>query len=194
MPASWSVERYTRLAIILHWIMALNIAALVIIGLLMVHGGLTPDTMFWLYQLHKSIGITVLLAAVVRLVWRLSHRPPPLPPTMQPGEKTAAHAGHIILYAALFIIPLTGWALVSSSVFGIPTVLYGWVPWPDLPVFSTLTDKAPVEAVLKTIHAYGAYALIALVALHILAALRHQFLLRDDIMARMLLHWGKSRL
>ncbi|AHI26363.1 cytochrome B [Komagataeibacter xylinus] len=193
MPASWSVERYTRLAIILHWIMALGIAALVIIGLLMVHGGLTPDAMFRLYQLHKSIGITVLLAAVVRLAWRFSYRPPPLPQTMPPREKAAAHAGHIMLYATLFLIPLTGWALVSSSVFGIPTVLYGLVPWPDLPVFSTLADKAPVEAVLKTVHAYGAYALIALVVLHVLAALRHQFLLRDNIMARMLPRWGKSR-
>lgn len=173
--------------------MALGIAALVVIGLLMVHDDLAPDTMFRLYQLHKSIGVTVLLAAVVRLAWRLGHRPPPLPQTLPPGEKMAAHAGHIMLYAALFIIPITGWALVSSSVFDIPTVLYGLVPWPDLPVFSTLTDKAPVEAVLKTVHAYGAYALIALVALHIFAALRHQFLLRDNIMARMLPRWGKSR-
>ncbi|MBB2158325.1 cytochrome b [Gluconacetobacter diazotrophicus] len=193
MSAPWSVERYTRLAIILHWVMALGIAALVVIGLLMVHDDLAPDTMFRLYQLHKSIGVTVLLAAVVRLAWRLGHRPPPLPQTLPPGEKMAAHAGHIMLYAALFIIPITGWALVSSSVFDIPTVLYGLVPWPDLPVFSTLTDKAPVEAVLKTVHAYGAYALIALVALHIFAALRHQFLLRDNIMARMLPRWGKSR-
>jgi cytochrome b561 len=179
-------SRYTAVAIILHWVMAAGILALAVMGLVMVHAKLDPMQLFQLYQLHKSTGITVLLAAVLRLGWRTAHRPPPLPDSMPAIERTAAAGGHLLLYLFLFALPLAGWALVSSSVFNIPTVLYGIVPWPDLPVFSTVADKAPVEAALKLVHAYGAYALIALVGLHAAAAFRHHFVIKDDILARML--------
>jgi cytochrome b561 len=180
------MSRYTMVAIILHWVMALGIAVLAVLGLAMVHLKLEPMRLFQLYQLHKSIGITVLLAAVLRLGWRLTHRPPPLPGSMLSIERTAAASGHLMLYLFLFALPFTGWALVSSSVLNIPTMLYGIIPWPDLPVLSTLVDKAPVEAILKIVHAYGAYALIALVGIHAAAALRHHFLIKDDVLRRML--------
>jgi cytochrome b561 len=186
MSPDRSMGRYTTVAVILHWVMALGIAMLAIIGLVMVHVKLDTMRLFQLYQLHKSIGVTVLLAAVLRLGWRLVRLPPPLPDSMPPIERTAAAGGHLLLYLFLFALPFTGWALVSSSVFNIPTVLYGVVPWPDLPVLSTLADKAPVEAVLKIVHAYGAYALIALVGLHATAALRHHFIIKDDVLRRML--------
>jgi cytochrome b561 len=179
-------NRYTAVAIILHWVIAAGILALAVMGLVMVHAKLDPMRLFQFYQLHKSTGITVLLAAVLRLGWRMAHRPPPLPDSMPAIERTAAAGGHLLLYLFLFALPLTGWALVSSSVFNIPTVLYGIVPWPDLPVFSTVADKAPVEAAFKLVHAYGAYALIALVGLHAAAAFRHHFVIKDDILARML--------
>ncbi|MDB5526996.1 MAG: cytochrome [Devosia sp.] len=186
MPIDRSSVRYTMVAIILHWVMALGIGLLAVMGWVMVHAKLDPPQLFQLYQLHKSIGITLLLAAVFRLVWRLTHRPPPLPETMPPLERAAAKGGHLLLYLFLFGLPLTGWALVSSSVFNIPTVLYGVISWPDLPFLSTLADKAPVEAVLKLMHAYGAYALIALVGLHAAAALRHHFIVKDDVLLGML--------
>jgi cytochrome b561 len=147
---------------------------------------LSPMTKFQLYQLHKSIGITMLFAAVLRVQWRLTHRPPPSPGTMPPLERKAADGAHIALYTFLFFLPLTGWALVSASPFNIPTVLYGVVPWPHLPVLSTLEDKVPVEHVLKLIHGKGAWLLIALAGVHAGAALRHHFILRDGIMQRML--------
>jgi cytochrome b561 len=103
-------------------------------------------------------------------------------------EKTAAAAGHFLLYAFMFALPLTGWALVSASVLNIPTVLYGILPWPDLPVLASLGDKAPAETLLKRVHAYGAYALLALVAIHTAAALRHHFIIRDDVLSRMIPH------
>jgi cytochrome b561 len=186
MRQARTVSRYTMVAIILHWVMALLIGVLAVLGLAMVHLKLEPMRLFQLYQLHKSIGITVLLAAVLRLGWRLAHRPPPLPGSMLPIERTAAASGHLMLYLFLFALPFTGWALVSCSVFNIPTVLYGVIPWPDLPVLSTLVDKAPVEAILKIVHAYGAYALIALVGIHAAAALRHHFSVKDDVLRRML--------
>lgn len=188
MRPAHSTRRYTSVAIILHWVMALGVAALVVMGLAMTHLKLEPMRLFQLYQLHKSIGITVFLAAFLRLAWRLSHRPPDLPEAMPAIEKAAAAGGHLLLYAFLFAQPLTGWALVSASVLNVPTVLYGIVPWPDLPLLPALDDKAPVEALLKLVHAYGAYALIALVAVHTAAALRHHFIIRDDVLRRMLPH------
>jgi cytochrome b561 len=186
MRPDHSTRRYTRVAIILHWVMALGIAALAAIGLIMTHLKLEPMQLFQLYQLHKSIGITVLLAAFLRLAWRLSHRSPALPETMPAFEKAAAAGGHFTLYSLMFALPLTGWALVSVSVLNIPTVLYDILPWPDLPFLPSLDDKAPVEHLLKLVHAYGAYALIALVAVHTAASLRHHFIIRDDVLRRML--------
>jgi cytochrome b561 len=186
MQPDYSSRRYTLVAITLHWVMALGIAVLAVMGLAMTHLKLEPMQMFQLYQLHKSVGITVLLAAFLRLVWRLSHRPPELPEAMPVAEKMAAAGGRLLLYVFLFALPLTGWALVSASVLNIPTVLYGVLTWPDLPGLPSLDDKAPVEALLKIVHAYGAYALIILVALHSAAALRHHFIIGDDVLSRML--------
>jgi cytochrome b561 len=179
-------SRYTAVAVFLHWIMALGILALVIIGLTMAHVKLKPLALFKLYQLHKSIGITILLVAFLRLAWRLAHPPPALPASMPPGERKAGAAAHLLLYAALFVLPLTGWAVVSAAPLNIPTVLYGVIPWPHLPILSTLHNKAPVEHVLAHTHAYLAWALIALVVLHAAAALRHHFFLHDDILTRIL--------
>ena len=186
MQPNNSPRHYTLVAITLHWVMAIGIAILVVMGLAMTHLKLEPMRLFQLYQLHKSIGITVFLAAFLRLAWRLCHRPPDLPETMPVVEKVAAAGGHLLLYGFLFALPVTGWALVSASLFNIPTVLYGFVPWPDLPILPTLDDKAPVEALLKPAHAYGAFALMTLVSLHAAAAFRHHFIIGDDVLRRML--------
>jgi cytochrome b561 len=127
----------------------------------------------------------VLLAVLLRILWRLDHRPPPLP-AMPPLERAAAEGTHWLLYGLMLVIPLTGWALVSVSPFNLPTVLYGVMPWPHLPVFPDLADKAGVEAVVKLIHGKLAWALTALIALHAAAALRHHFILRDAVLRRML--------
>jgi len=178
--------RYTDVAILLHWTMAIGILCLIAIGLVMTQLHITPMLQFKLYQLHKSIGITVLIVAVFRLLWRLGHMPPLLPASLPPIERRAAEIMHRILYGFLIGLPLTGWALVSVSPYNIPTVLYGWVPWPHLPVFSTLHDKVSADAVLSRVHVYGAWFLIALLAIHAGAALRHHFMLRDDVLSRML--------
>jgi cytochrome b561 len=179
-------RRYTIVAIALHWLIALGVLALIAIGLAMTKLGLSPLRQFQLYQLHKSIGITVLLLVVARIAWRLGHRPPPLPQAMPALERHAASAAHVGLYALIIGMPMTGWALVSSSRFNIPTVLYGVVKWPHLPYLPTLHDKARVEAAMKLVHGYGGWILLGLVALHAAAALRHHLVLRDDILWRML--------
>lgn len=179
-------SHYTAVAQALHWLLALGLTAMVVLGLVMTHAGLSRLTQFKLYQLHKSIGITILLVALLRLAWRLAHRPPPLPRAMPAWEKGAAHASHVILYALMIGLPLVGWIMVSVSPFNLPTVLYGVVPWPHVPGLAHVANKPFWEGVAKTVHAYGAYLLIALVGLHAAAALRHHFVLRDDVLARML--------
>jgi cytochrome b561 len=105
---------------------------------------------------------------------------------MPAHERAAASAAHGLLYLLLVGLPLTGWAVVSLSPFNIPTVLYGLVPWPHLPLALLLPDKASAEGVLKLVHAYGAWLLTALLVLHVAAALRHHLILRDDVLHRML--------
>ncbi len=185
-PMSHPGDRYSGFAIFLHWIMALGIFALIAIGLTMKHVTLSPMRLFQLYQLHKSIGVVILLAAILRLGWRLMRPPPELPASMPALERKAAHGGHLMLYLFLFALPLSGWALVSVARLNIPTVLFGVIPWPHLPVLSTLPDKAPAEAVFKLAHRFGAWLFIAVIIGHVAAALRHHFLVRDDVLARML--------
>jgi len=150
------------------------------------------DVVFQLYQLHKSIGITVMILIALRIVWRLTHRAPGLPADMKGFERVAAHLTHAALYGLQTLMPLSGWAMVSVSVLGIPTVLYGTIPWPDLPVLSTLQDKPPVEATLKVVHHWGGWFLLALIGLHVAAALRHHFFLNDHVLRQMLPAIGRK--
>lgn len=185
-------DRYDAVAVVLHWTMALGVFVLIGIGLVMKHADLPKIRVFHLFQLHKSIGVVILLLAVARLAWRLAHRAPPLPAAMPAWEKKAAHAGHGLLYVFLLGLPLSGWAMVSASPLNIPTVLFGLVSWPHLPFLAELPDKAPVAHALTAVHDYGAYALIAVLAAHIGAALRHA-LKGDVLLSRMSLSGAKEK-
>ena len=179
-------RRYTRVAILLHWLSALCVLALIGMGLAMVHLELAPMRRFQMYQWHKSVGITVLLLTGLRFGWRLAHSPPPHPDGMPVRERRAAALAHVALYGLLIGLPLTGWAVVSLSPFNIPTILYGLVPWPHLPLARYLSDPAAAEGVVQRMHAYGAWVLTALLILHVAAALRHHLILHDDVLSRML--------
>lgn len=180
--------RYTAVAILLHWLIALGILALIAIGLIMtqLQATIGPMETFKLFQLHKSIGITVLLLAVIRILWRFTHKPPALPAEMPAVEKGAAHGLHWLLYILMLGLPLTGWAVVSSSPFNLPTVLYSLIPWPDLPVLPHLANKAAVSQALAWVHAYGAWILIGLLVVHFGAVFRHHIIKRDGILLRMM--------
>jgi cytochrome b561 len=186
MATAVSARRYSAVAILLHWASAACVLALIGMGLTMTHAGLAPLRQFQLYQWHKSVGVTVLALTALRVLWRLTHRPPPHPAGMPVPERRAAGAAHALLYLLLVGLPLTGWAVVSLSPFNIPTVLYGIVPWPHLPLAGLLPDPTAAEGLLKRVHALGAWFLAALLAVHVAAALRHHLLLRDDVLRRML--------
>lgn len=180
-------RRYSLVAITLHWLIAAAIVALFVIGLTMTD--LPNDQIarkFELYQLHKSIGVTVLLLSVLRLAWRLTHRPPPLPTNLKPWEKSAARVTHIGFYILIIAIPLMGWAMASSSPYNIPTVLYGQIVWPHIPVLPSLEDKKAFEDAFKLAHRTLAYGAAALLVLHVGAALKHHFILKDNVLTRMI--------
>jgi cytochrome b561 len=181
-----TAQRYTTVAIILHWLIAAAIITMLGIGLTMMHAPISMATKFRLIQLHKSIGITILGLVILRVLWRLTHKPPPLPAEIPPLERTAAEGTHYLLYVFMIGLPLTGWAMVSSSPINIPTMLYGVVRWPHMSFLETLPNKAAVSGVFNAIHTYGAWTLIVVFGIHALAALRHHFLIHDDVLWRML--------
>jgi cytochrome b561/polyisoprenoid-binding protein YceI len=131
---------------------------------------------FALFQLHKSIGIVILLLSLARLAWRLTHRPPP---AVEGGFSGAlAHTVHVLLYVFMIGQPLTGWAMVSTDPLGIPTVLFGMIPWPHLPL------PAGINEAMEVSHEVLAWSALALIILHIAGAVRHQFLLKDGLLRR----------
>lgn len=168
---------YTRTAIALHWLIAALILVAFPLGLYMYELPLSPRKL-QLYSYHKWIGITVLLAAAARLLWRLGHRPPaPLPGPR--WQVVAAHAVHHLLYLLIVAVPLSGWLM--SSALGFPVVWLGVLPLPDL----IAKDKELGEA-LKAVHQTLNFGLLALVVVHVAAALKHHFLDRDATLVRML--------
>ncbi|MCT9809770.1 cytochrome b [Acidovorax sp. Be4] len=174
--------RYTGTAKLLHWILALALIAAIGMGLYMVSLSFSPLRLK-LYNWHKWLGVSILLLSLLRLGWRLSHRPPALPASMQAAmpawQQTAHHATHVALYALFFAVPLLGWAYSSAA--GFPIVFLGLVPLPDwVPASESLAE------LLKPLHQWSAYALAALIVLHIAAALKHHFIDRDGLMQRML--------
>jgi cytochrome b561 len=169
--------RYTNTAIALHWLMALLIFAAFPLGVYMHDLSLSP-TKLQLYSYHKWLGIAVLLLAVLRLVWRATHTPPALPDSLPRWQKIASDATHQFMYVLLFVVPLSGWLMSSAK--GFKTVLFGVLPLPDL----VGKDKALGE-LLANVHANLNYLLLALVVLHIAAALKHHFVDKDGVMLRM---------
>lgn len=184
-----SRDRYTSVAIILHWLIAVMVIGQLAGGLYM---NKLPDTeaalKFELFQLHKSFGITILLLTLVRLGWRLTHKAPPLPAAMAGWEKLAARGAHVGFYILLIALPLVGWAVVSSSPLAdsVQTYLFGVIHWPHLPFFDGVSDRKALSHDIAEIHEYLGFAMIGLIALHVGAALKHQFVNRDTVLAHML--------
>ena len=169
-------ERYGATAVALHWLLAAALLVSFGVGLYMTSLPLSPQRIR-LYNWHKWAGIVIFTLSFVRLAWRLTHRPPADPP-MPAWRRGAAHATHLLMYVLFFAVPLAGWAYTSAV--GFPVVVFGVLPLPDfVPV-----DKARA-AQIKPWHGLLAYLLAAVAALHVAAALKHHFVDRDGLLARM---------
>jgi cytochrome b561 len=171
-----TLPRYTRTAAALHWLSAALIACGFALGLWMTDLVFGPLKVRW-YAYHKWIGITVFLLAALRIAWRWRHPPPPAVP-MPPWQRRAAAATHVLLYALMLLIPLSGW--VYSSATGVSVTYLGLFPLPDV----VARDKG-LASVLKAVHATLNYTLLALVCIHSGAALKHHVVDRDGLLARM---------
>lgn len=173
-----SSSRYTGVAIALHWAMAALLVFMIWLGWNMEDNEAR-------YQLHKSIGITILYLALARLAWRFANPPPPLPEGMPALEKTASHFVHIAFYVLMIGMPLGGWLMVSVSPFQVSTVLYETISWPHLPFTDGLRSEQLYE-VVEFLHSKGAWGIIGLLALHVAGAVKHEFGSEDGVLKRML--------
>lgn len=175
-------KRYSTVAIVLHWLLALLILTLFAVGVYMTDLPFSPQRLK-LYNWHKWAGVSFLALTLLRLLWRVTHRPPALPVavtrTMPGWQNRVYHATHHLMYLLFFAVPLVGWAYSSAA--GFPIVWFGQIPLPDLlPVNKELAE------LIKPLHERLALALIALAGLHMAAAVKHQWVDRDGLLARML--------
>ncbi len=176
-----AIQRYSLTAIVLHWVLALAILTAFVVGVTVEDMPLSPSKIK-LINWHKWAGVAILFLSVLRLVWRLTHRPPALPARIEqamPGwQRTAYHGTHHLMYLLFFVVPLLGWAYSSAK--GYPIVWFGVLPLPDLlPANKELAD------IIQPLHGLAAFALIGLVGLHVAAALKHQFIDKDGLLERM---------
>lgn len=173
--------RYTRTAIVLHWLLAVMIITAFTAGTLLDGMEFSPFKLK-LISWHKWLGVSIFAFVVLRLVWRLTHRPPPLPAGPPLWQRHLAAMGHFTLYALMVVIPLTGW--LYSSAAGVPTVWFGVLPLPDL-----LDRNESLANVLRGAHAWLNNGLLLLVLGHVGAAFYHHYHLRDGLLSRMKPYW-----
>ena len=169
---------YTRTSIALHWLIALLIFCAFPLGIYMADLPFSPGRLR-LYSYHKWLGVTVFLLAFVRVGWRLAHPAPPSPASMPAWQRIAATATHHLLYLLLFAVPISGWLMSSAK--GFQTVYLGIIPLPDL----LTKDKALGDALLLA-HRILTFTLGTLVITHLIAALKHYFVDRDEVLGRMI--------
>ena len=178
MPNQSPPTRYSAVAQGFHWL----IAALIVVQF----------TLGWTAQflpigarklarldLHKSFGMTILTLAVLRLLWRLFNRPPALPPGMTKFERHAARATHVLFYVLLFVMPLTGWMMSSAKNYSVSW--FHQFTWPNL-----IGPDEQAFNLLRSTHDTLSWLLFGVAILHILAALKHHFWNKDDVLKRML--------
>ena len=172
------VQTYTRTAVVLHWLIGVCVLAQITLGLWMITIPKSPPGVraSW-FNMHKSIGITLAVLIVVRVLWRLAHRAPPLPATMPKWERIAAKTNHVLLYVCMIVMPLSGY--LGSSFTKYPILYWGV----KLPQWGW--DSPQLKDLFSQIHWVTATIFIALIALHIAAAIKHWLIDRDGVVQRM---------
>jgi cytochrome b561 len=180
--------RYGTGAMIFHWAIAALLITNIALGLYFADLPHSDPWKFELTQWHKSIGLTVLVLSIFRLLWRLSHPVPPLPADLHPVVRAAARVSHYLFYFLIVAIPLSGWIMVSASPLGLPTHFFHLFSLPNLWFMADLprAQKVALHDPLESVHNVLAWSAIVLIPLHIAAALYHQFIRRDDVLRRML--------
>lgn len=174
-----SAARYSRGAIVLHWLIAVLIA--LNFAAAWVSEDMPKEAKLQVMGNHKAIGITILVLTVLRVLWRLVHKAPPLVETLKAWEAALARVTHAALYFVMLAVPLAGWGLHSAFSKGAPVGMFGLFGFPALPVGS---DK-PTIGMFHELHEVFATLMLVLLGLHVLAALKHQIVDKDDTLKRM---------
>ncbi len=172
-----TTERYGAVTQGFHWIVAILVICLLAVGLYMVRLDPLPST-FKIYALHKSVGITVLTLAVLRLVWKISNTAPRSLPTHQQWERFLAKLTHLFFYFAIIGMPLSGWIMSSAKNF--PVSVFGWFTLPNL-----VGPSEEIGKLAAQFHQWTAYALIAAIILHFAGAMKHHIIDKDGTLRRM---------
>lgn len=172
---------YTFVAILLHWCLALLLIGQILLGFAMDRAGLPDTAAFSVFQIHRALGVVILMLVALRVIWRLGHKPPPHLLGTSIWQARLADAVHGALYGLQLLAPVSGWALVSCATLELPLSIFGWFDWPLLPLAHT--DRN--EAVLRNVHHAIVWGFAALILLHGLAALYH-LIRRDGVVRRIL--------
>jgi cytochrome b561 len=180
-------SRYSGGAIAFHWTIAVLIVVNIAVALISDdwHGPPRAPAIGF----HKATGITVLVLSIGRLVWRLVHRPPPFPSEIKPWEAVGARLVHWLFYVLMVVMPMSGWLMISAAAERKPLNWYGFFPLPYLPV----QGQKGLGGFAHETHEVLGYAMIALLVLHVAAALKHHFLDNSRLLLRMWPHRAVSR-
>jgi len=176
-----TTDSFGTIAKTFHWLIALGIVGMLAVGLIMADMAPSPTKMM-LYGLHKSTGVVILLLVIIRLTWRFANPVPQLPRSLHPLHHHAAKLSPLALYTFMFLMPLSGFTLSQAA--GYPIDVYGLFTMPTL-----LSKDHDIAKTAVMIHKYGAYTLIGILALHISAAFYHHFILKTNVLKRMLPSW-----
>lgn len=171
-------NRYSTVSLTLHWLIAALVVAQVL--LIMAHDATDGPISREFVNIHKSVGLSILALTLGRIGWRIAHPAIPLPDAMPRWQKLAARATHVLFYAVLIAMPLLGWA--ASSAGGREILWFGLFEWPLLPI----GGGRETAGGLMDLHELAAKALYVLIALHVLGALKHHFVDRDNVLHRMI--------
>jgi cytochrome b561 len=177
MDRNGTGEQWSATARRLHWAMAVLIVAQLSVGWYAENLGNTPDKIQWMTG-HKSLGITILALALLRIAWRLSHGRPSAAAGTPAWSRRAAQASHAALYVLMIYLPLTGWLVASAA--RLPWKLWWWVEWPRL-----AGPDTALQARAEELHEFGVWLLAAVLLVHAGAALWHHFVRRDRVLVRM---------
>ncbi|MFN3837651.1 MAG: cytochrome b [Brevundimonas sp.] len=171
-------NRYSTVSLLLHWGIAL--AVLIQVLLITAHENTEGPMSSQFVMLHKSLGLSILVLTLARIGWRLAHPAIALPSDLPRWQRLAARATHVLFYLALILIPMTGW--LASSAGGRAIQWFGLFEWPLLPI----SGGREVARGFMAVHGLAVKGLYVLIALHVLAALKHQFIDRDNVLHRMI--------
>ncbi|MCH2038361.1 MAG: YceI family protein [Rickettsiales bacterium] len=185
--SSSEVTRYASAVIIMHWLMAAGIFMMLGSGLVMTYLELEQSFAFKLYQWHKGGGVLILLALAIRIFMRLVSTSPKLPASFPKLEQIAAKLDHIGLYVVMIVMVASGWVMVSSSPYGLPTLVFGWFEWPHIP---GLAANKLIEGLAKDTHFFAAIGIGLLLAGHIAAVIKHRMVDHENLLTRM---WWSTR-